>query len=91
VGARSRAENLEDQPGSVDDLGLPPPFEIALLHRAQRGVDDNEPDIVFTDQFAKIFDPAAAEEAARTRAAKMSYFGVNHIEADSLGEPDCFF
>ena len=44
MGARARAEDFEDQAGAVDDLGLPAPFEIALLHRAQRRVDDDQPD-----------------------------------------------
>jgi hypothetical protein len=39
---------------------LPAPFEIALLHRAQRRVDHDEPDVVFADQLAEVFDSAAA-------------------------------
>jgi hypothetical protein len=54
------AENLQDQACPVDDLCLPAPLEIALLHRAQRGVDDDEPDVVFADQLAEAFDSAAA-------------------------------
>jgi len=60
MGAGPRAENLEDEPRPVDDLRLPAPFEIALLHRAQRGIDDDERDVVFGDQLAEVFDSAAA-------------------------------
>jgi hypothetical protein len=60
MGAGPLAENLKDQARPVDDLGLPAPFEIALLHRAQRSVDDDEPDVIFADQLAEVFDCAAA-------------------------------
>jgi hypothetical protein len=60
MGAGPLAENLQDQARPVDDLGLPAPFEIALLHRAQRRVDHDEPDVVFADQLAEVFDSAAA-------------------------------
>ena len=88
MGARPRAENFEDQAGPVDDLGLPAPFEIALLHRAQRGVDDDEPDLVFADQSAEVFDCAAAEQGARARARDAGDLGAHDIEADRPGEPD---
>ncbi len=42
--ARPRAENFEDQAGAVDDLAFPGALEIALLHRADRGIDDDDGD-----------------------------------------------
>src|SRR6059058_4283573 len=53
VGARPRAENFEDQTGPVDDLRLPVFFEGALLHRAQRAVNDDDADRIVADQSAE--------------------------------------
>src|SRR6266478_2494881 len=91
MGARPLTEYFEDQAGPVDDLRLPAPFEVALLHRAQPGIDDDEPDVVFADQLAEVFDSAAAQQTARARARDAGDLGAHHIEADRLGEPDRFF
>jgi hypothetical protein len=87
MSARALAEYFEDQPRPVDDFGLPPPFEVALLDRAQCPIDDYEPDIVFADQLAEILERAAAEQAARTRVSDTRDLGADDIEADRLGKP----
>ena len=88
MGARPRAENFEDQAGAVDDLGLPAPFEIALLHRAQRAVDDDEPDLVFADQPAQILDGPAAEQAAGARPRDPGDLGAHDVEVDGPRQTD---
>jgi hypothetical protein len=91
MGAGPLAENLQDQAGTVDNLRLPAPFEIALLHWAQRGVDDNDPDFILADQLPEGFDSAAAQKSVRARASDGGDFGTDYVEADRLGETDSLF
>ena len=46
---RPLAEDLEDQPGAVEHLGVPGALQIALLHRAQLAVDDDQVDLLVAD------------------------------------------
>ena len=41
------AEDVEDQAGPVDHLGAPAALQIALLHRAECGVDDGDRHLAF--------------------------------------------
>ena len=82
VGARARAENLEDQAGAVDDLAFPGALEIALLHRRDRGIDDRDRDALIRDGFAELLDRAAAEQRRRPPALQLDDLGRGDLERD---------
>jgi len=82
MGARPRPKNFEDQTGSVDDLCLPVFFEGALLHRAQRPVDDDDADPIVADLGAKSVEGPAPEQAARPRSCNGRDLGADDIEPD---------
>jgi hypothetical protein len=88
MGPGASAKDFEDEAGAVDDLGLPLPLEIALLHRRQGAVDDNEADFLLGDHLAKRFDPALADQRRRDRPAEANDLAGNDIEVDRLGEAD---
>jgi len=48
------------RPGPVDDLALPRPLQVALLHRAELGVDDGDGDVLRLDGLANGLDLALA-------------------------------
>jgi hypothetical protein len=84
------AEDFEDQTGPIDDLRLPAFFEVALLHRAEGTIDDDDPDPVFADQFAEIFEGPAAQQAVRPWARDARNLGADDIKTDRSCEADCF-
>src|SRR5262249_23510218 len=87
------AEDLEEQAAAVDDLAFPGPLEIALLHRRQRAVDEDEIDGLGGDQLPQGGNHPAPDERRRREAAQAHDVALHdgqidgEREADRLGRP----
>src|ERR1700730_12865773 len=81
------AKNFEDQSGAIDDLGRKRIFEIALLHRRQGAIHDNEIDQFRAYQSRKPGDFAFGEITRRPDLRKRSDLPRDNFKANRLGKP----
>ena len=84
MGLRTGTENLENKRGPVDDLAFGGCLEVALLHRAETGIDDDDGRIIRSGHRGQPLDIAGAEEGAGARFVQRHRFGQHHLEADRL-------
>ena len=82
LGGSAIAENLQDQARAVDHLGAPGPFQVALLHRGQSGIDDDDTDAVALARLLRRRDLAFAQQGGGTDGAQRLDGGVDD------GQPD---
>ena len=72
VRLRTLREDVEDQRGAIHHVDLQLPFEIALLRRRQRVIEDHEVDLVVADQRADLLDLAGPDERGRVGALALA-------------------
>src|SRR6185369_7747050 len=87
-GRRALPKDLEDQAGAVDHLALGFVFQRLLLDRAERGVDDEQGDVMLLGELGDFLDLTLAEQAGRANLTEAERFLANDVNADRLGEAD---
>ncbi len=80
--ARPFAEDLQNQSRAVEDLGSPGLFQIALLHRGQRGIDDDDFGLDRAADGGDLVDLAGAEKRRGRGAAKDGNEAFLHVKPD---------
>src|SRR5690606_39416385 len=80
AGAGAAAEDFEDDAGAVEHLGVERLFQIALLHRRQRVVDEDELDLALLDAGGELVELAGAEKRRRPRLGDIDDLGDDRIE-----------
>src|SRR6185437_5484825 len=88
--ARPRAEDLEDQPGTIDDFRVPGFLEIALLDGCQLVIDDDETDPLLFYSRAQAFHGAFAEQRRRRHATHRDGLCKAHVEVNGACEANHF-
>jgi hypothetical protein len=84
---RTFTEDLENEPGAVEHLGVPLLLEISLLYRRQRVIDDDEAGFGCLDDACEFLDGAFAEKRCRLRPCDRNDGAVRDVQVDRPGKP----
>ena len=88
--ARPAAKNFEDQSRAIDNLGRKRFFQVALLHRGQTAIHDDEVDLFSVYQCRKLGYFALAKEGCRTNLRERNHSRGNDLKANRVGKPNSF-
>ena len=83
--ARSR-EDFENEPGPVENLGVPGFLKVALLDGRERVIDDDDLRVLRLHDGADFLDLARSEQRCGAHLGQWHRPGEADFEADSLGE-----
>ena len=82
------AENFQDQAGAVEHLGVPGLFQVALLHRRERAVHDDDPCLMGHNQASEFFDLTLADKGGWPDALDRDQPLIHDVNINRAGEHD---
>jgi hypothetical protein len=85
---RTLPENLQDEAGAVEHLGVPGGLEVSLLDGRERVIDDDELRALGADETRELLDLASAEQSGRPWIRDGHESARLDIEIDGGGETD---
>jgi hypothetical protein len=83
---RTLAENLQDKAGAIDHFRPDLIFQILLLDRRQRRIDDQQMRAAPARRLGKLLDLTLAEQRRRPDGAHADSPRPNHIDTDGSGK-----
>src|SRR4051812_46958524 len=89
--ARAGTKNFQDQAGAIDNLRLPAPFKVALLHWAQCRIYNDKPDRVFCDRRAQRFNIPGPEQGRRHGPRQSHRLGAHNLQVDGTRQSHRLF
>ena len=91
AGAGPGAEDIQNKAGAVDDLALPGALQVALLHRAERAIDNHDGGMMFANDLTNLHHFSGAEQGCRADARYRYDGAISDLQPDGTGETDGFF
>src|SRR4051794_17913277 len=80
------AEDLQDETRSIDHLGANFVFQVLLLDRSKRRIDDQQPGAAVFRKPRDLLDLALSEERCRADRPDAQGTSGDHVDADSPGK-----
>ena len=90
LGLGAAAEDFQDQPGAIENLGAPGLLEVALLNRRQGAIHHHQFDLVPGDQADDFLDLALAEIGRRPDLADRRNQRIRDRQVDRPRKADGF-
>jgi len=88
TGCRAFAEDVEDQASAVDDLAGSRTLQIALLHRRQCRVNNDDLHLRLGQRGSLFLDLTLSQQSGGAAGAKWKDGRVDDIQADRPSQPD---
>ncbi len=84
--ARAPPEYFQDEAGAIEHLAGPGLFQIPLLHRRKRSIDDDDSGVFALHKTGDFLDLSLADQRCRPHRCQWHDAGGDDLEVDCLGQ-----